>query len=93
MAVRPLSALAQPPPVLALAATMAVVSTVAPAYMLAAAIARIGAARAATIGAIGPILTLGLGALLLSEPISATQILGAVLVIGGVTLATRERTP
>jgi drug/metabolite transporter (DMT)-like permease len=92
-ATRPLSELAQPAPVLLLAAVMALFSTVLPVFMQMAAIRRLGAARAAVIGTVGPVTTIALGALVLGEPISAVQIAGTVLVLLGVTLAGRSRAP
>ncbi len=88
---RPLSDLAQPTEVLLLAAAMALLSTVLPVFMQMAAIRRLGAARAAVIGTVGPVTTIALGALVLGEPISAVQVAGTVLVLGGVTLAGRTR--
>ncbi len=85
----PAADLVQPMPVLGLALGMAIVSTVLPTFMLSAAIRRIGSERAATLGAIGPVLTIGFGAVLLDEPLSWTQGLGAALVVAGVLLASR----
>ncbi|MCB9666113.1 MAG: DMT family transporter [Alphaproteobacteria bacterium] len=85
----PLGDLLQPAPVWGLALAMALFSTVLPTFMLSAAIQRIGSERAATVGSLGPILTIGLGALLLGEPLSWVQGVGAALVLGGVTLASR----
>jgi drug/metabolite transporter (DMT)-like permease len=87
----PLSELAQPTPVLLLAGVMALLSTVLPVFMQMAAIFRLGAARAAVIGTVGPITTIALGALVLGEPVSGVQIAGTLLVLVGVTLAGRTR--
>ena len=40
------------------------------------------------IGSLGPIFTVWLGYLLLGEAVNATQLAGAALVLGGVTLVT-----
>jgi drug/metabolite transporter (DMT)-like permease len=90
-ATRPFAELAQPAPVLLLAAVMALFSTVLPVFLQMAAIRRLGAARAAVIGTVGPVTTIVLGALVLREPVSAVQVAGTVLVLLGVTLAGRRR--
>lgn len=86
-ATEPLSNLAQPWQVLALATAMALLSTVVAVFLNVAAIQRLGATRTAVIGSIGPVLTIGLGALTLNEPISAAQLVGTALVICGVWFA------
>lgn len=68
----------------ALAAGMALFSTIIPVFMQSAAIKRIGAGRASMIGMLGPVATLGLGWLILQEPISSWQLLGVALVLAGV---------
>lgn len=88
---QPLTALAQPGPVYALAAAMALVSTVMPAFLLNSGIGRIGARTAAMIGAVGPVSTLGLAALFLGEPLSAVQLFGAALVLIGVVTVSLQR--
>lgn len=82
---RPLAALLVPAPVLALAALMAIVSTVIPTLMLGVGIGRLGASEAAIAGSVGPISTLALGAIFLQERITATQAIGSALVLAGVT--------
>jgi len=57
-----------------------------PAFMLAAAIHRIGASHTAIIGGIGPVATIVLAVLFLGESMSCLQIGGALLVIVGVLL-------
>lgn len=89
-ATRELSLLAQPWQVLALAAAMAVFSTVLPVFMNLAAMQQLGASRTAIIGSIGPVFTIGLGAVFLGEHISLTQLAGTALVMGGVWLAGRK---
>ena len=84
VAVRPLDALAQPAPVLWLAVAMALFSTVLPVFLQSAAIRRMGAQTAALVGSTGPVITVFLAWWMLAEPVSALQIAGTVLVIGGV---------
>jgi drug/metabolite transporter (DMT)-like permease len=85
---RPLSALALPPQVYALAAAMGVLCTVLPVFMTSEALKRIGANQVAIIGAAGPVTTIFLGWLGLEEHMTGLQIVGAVLVLGGVMLVT-----
>lgn len=90
----PLSKLALPWQVYALALAMAVFSTVLPTFMVSAAIRRIGSNRVALIGAVGPLATIFLGYWVLAEPISAPQLAGAALVMLGVILVSqRTRSP
>ena len=74
----------QPVEVYAYGFAMAVFSTVLPAFMLAAAIHRIGASSTSIIGGLGPIATIGLAAVFLAEPLTLMQLVGAALVIAGV---------
>jgi drug/metabolite transporter (DMT)-like permease len=85
-----LTELAQPWQVMALAAGMAVFVTVLPVFMNLAAMEQLGASRTAIIGSIGPVFTLGLGAVFLDEHISLTQLTGTALVMSGVWLAGRK---
>ena len=85
---RPLSALKQPAMVYWMMFGMAVASTVLPIWLTNEAIRRIGSNRVALIGTIGPVLTIGLGAIFLGEPITIVQIAGAALVTAGVMLVT-----
>ena len=87
-ALRPASTLfSQPWPVHALSIAMAVFSTVLPIWLVSEAIRRLGAGTTAIIGSLGPVLTMLLAWALLSEPLGALQILGALFVIIGVRLA------
>jgi drug/metabolite transporter (DMT)-like permease len=72
---------------------MAVFSTVAPTWLIAESIHRLGANTASQIGSLGPVFTIGLGALLLGESVHAIQVAGAALVLAGVLLVTRKRVP
>ncbi len=66
--------------------SLAVFATVLPSFLLAAGIARIGAARAALIGTFGPVVTIGLAWFLLGEPIGWIQGVGGVFIVAGVVL-------
>ncbi len=85
-AVSPAGALALPAPVYWLALAMAVVSTVLPIWLLAEGIRRIGANQTSMISAVGPVLTIFFGWLLLGEAVTLVQIAGSVLVLAGVLL-------
>ncbi len=87
---RPLAALAAPPSIQALSLVMALFSTVLPTFLVAEAIKRIGANRTSLIGSLGPVLTIGLGWWILGEAVHWIQLLGAALVLGGVTLVTMK---
>lgn len=90
---QPFSALAQPLEVYAYAAAMALFSTLLPVFWQSAAVQRIGAARTVLIGTLGPMLTIFFAWLLLSEPVSIAQLLGAGLVLAGVLLVSRRPRP
>ena len=90
---RPFSALVQPLEVYAYAAAMALFSTVLPVFWQSAAVQRIGAARTVLIGTLGPMLTIFFAWLLLTEPVSIAQLLGAGLVLAGVLLVSRRQRP
>jgi drug/metabolite transporter (DMT)-like permease len=87
---QPLDALAQPLPIYAYALAMALFSTVIPVFAQSAAIRRIGSGRAALIGTVGPLLTIGLGWWWLGEAISVWQLIGAALVVTGVVIVGRR---
>lgn len=86
-ATEPLTDLIQPWQVLALATAMALLSTVVAVFLNIGAVARLGASRTAVIGSVGPVITIGLGALVLNESISFAQMAGTGLVVSGVWLA------
>lgn len=93
---RPVSALLLPASVQAIAASMAVFCTVLPTWMIAESIRRIGASTASLVGALGPMFTIGFGAILLGEPVNLLQAAGVALVLAGVMLVSRgagKRTP
>ena len=70
---------------------MAVFSTVLPTWLIAESVRRLGANAASLVGALGPIFTIGLGAVILGEPIAGVQLAGAALVLAGVLLVTLKR--
>jgi drug/metabolite transporter (DMT)-like permease len=87
---RPWSALVVPASIHWISITMAVVSTVLPVWLVAESVRRMGANAASLVGALGPIFTIGLGAMILGEPIHAIQLAGAALVLTGVLLVTMK---
>jgi drug/metabolite transporter (DMT)-like permease len=90
---RPLAALAVPRSVHAISLAMAVFSTVLPTWLIAESIRRMGANAASLVGSFGPVFTIGLGAMILGEPVHAIQLAGAALVLGGVLLVTVRPRP
>jgi drug/metabolite transporter (DMT)-like permease len=86
---RPLSAVAVPLSIHALALAMAVFCTVLPTWMIAESVRRIGASTASLVGSLGPTFTIGFGALLLGEPVNLLQLVGVALVLAGVMLVSR----
>lgn len=89
-ATQPLTALIQPWQIYALGFAMALFSTVLPVFALSMAIRSIGASRAALIGTVGPLLTIVFSWWLLGEAISAAQLAGVALVVGGVMIVSRR---
>ena len=65
---------------------MAVMSTVVPSYLIAEGIKRIGSGNAAIVGSIGPVSTIIQAYFFLAEPFSFIQIIGTLLILGGVLL-------
>ena len=63
---------------------MAVFATVIPAYLVSAAIERLGSARLAIIGCLGPVSTITLSVFLLEEQITWNQIIGGIIIVIGV---------
>ncbi len=88
---RPLAALVVPASIHALALAMAIFSTVLPTWLIAESIKRMGANASSFVGSLGPVFTIGLGALILGEPLHWIQLAGAALVLTGVTLVTLKR--
>jgi len=85
---RPLAALDVPASIHQLTLAMAVFSTVLPTWLIAESIRRMGANSASLVGSLGPVFTIGLGAVILGEPVHALQLMGAALVLAGVLLVT-----
>jgi drug/metabolite transporter (DMT)-like permease len=85
---RDIELLRVPPSIYGISLAMAVFSTVLPTWLIAEAIRRIGANAASLVGSLGPIFTIGLGAVILGEPVHAIQLAGAALVLIGVMLVT-----
>lgn len=87
------SALLQPARVYWLTLVMALVSTVLPIWLMSEGIRRIGANQVALISSIGPVITIYFGWELLGEPVTAVQLAGAALVLGGVLLVSLKVEP
>lgn len=77
--------------VLGIAAWIAVIGTVLPVWATSEALKRIGATRAALLGALGPVSTILLAWAGMDEAMTGPQIVGAVLVLGGVGLLSLPR--
>ena len=87
---RDLSLLRVPMSIYALSLAMALFSTVLPTWLMAEAIRRMGANTSSLIGSMGPVFTIGSGALILGEAVQAIQLVGAALVLVGVMLVTLQ---
>lgn len=87
---RPASLLIQPAPVYWLSLVNGIFCTIFPVFMTMIAVQRIGAATASQAGMIGPVSTLFLGALILGEPVTAIQLAGTALVLGGIYMLSRK---
>ena len=87
------SLLGQPTAVYVYSALMAVVSTVIPSYLVTESIRRIGSGNTAIVASIGPVSTIVQAYFFLQEPIHTTQILGTLLIIGGVLLIGQRKKP
>lgn len=70
---------------------MAILSTLIPSFLVSAAIQRLGASTFSIFGSLGPISTIILAYFFLDEKISNLQMLGMLVVIGGVTLVSRKK--
>lgn len=70
-----------------LAILMAIVSTVLPSFLISQAIHNLGAAQFSIFGALGPVSTIVLAYIFLSERLTLTQIIGSLVVISGVIIA------
>jgi drug/metabolite transporter (DMT)-like permease len=88
---RPMAALDLPLTVYGIAVVIGVVCTALPVLMTAEALRRIGANKVAIIGALGPVSTIFFGYVGLDERMTAIQLCGAALVVGGVLLISIPR--
>lgn len=70
---------------------MAVIATVIPSFLVSEGIRRIGASNASIVGSVGPISTIILAYIFLGERLGNLQILGTVIVIGGVLVITLSK--
>ncbi len=86
-----LQMLIQPQEVYALTFLIAVISTVLPSFMIAAAIERIGPGPTSLFSAIGPVFTTFLGIVLLSETFTPLHFTGMVLVLAGALILSQKR--
>jgi drug/metabolite transporter (DMT)-like permease len=84
--INPVSAMVQPAELYWLVLAMAAVSTVAPIWLMAEGMRRIGSNQTSMISAIGPVMTIFFGWLLLGEAVTLVQIIGSALVLAGVLL-------
>ena len=71
---------------------MAIFSTVIPSFLVSMAIKKIGSSNFAIIGSVGPISTIVLAALFLQEVITTYQMIGTVIVIGGIAVLRKKKT-
>ncbi len=85
---RPIFLLVQPLAVYGYSIMNAVFCTVMPVFLTMFAVERIGASTASQAGMIGPVSTLVLGAFILHEVITPIQMVGTLLVLGGIYLVT-----
>jgi drug/metabolite transporter (DMT)-like permease len=94
LATKPLELLAPSMEIFGLALALALISTVAPAFLMSAGIRRIGASNAAIIGTVGPVSTLFLAYVVLDETLGPIETIGSVMVLAGVALVslTKQRT-
>lgn len=91
-AMRPVGSIVHlPQPVAWLSLVNGTLCTVVPVLLVMMAIERIGSAKAAQYGMVGPITTIGLGVLILDEPFTAWVAAGTLCVLGGVALLARSR--
>jgi len=87
---RPIGAIArEPAPVQWSAVGLAIGCTVIPIWLNGIAVRRLGATRTALIATTGPVFTLALAWVFLREPVSWSMLMGAALVLAGVSLVSR----
>ncbi|MGL4768367.1 MAG: DMT family transporter [Formosimonas sp.] len=83
---------AQQPSVYGYSVINALVCTVAPVLLTMLAVARLGSSIVSQVSMVGPIATVGMGAVFLNEPITLVQIAGTALVMLGIFLVGRVAT-
>jgi drug/metabolite transporter (DMT)-like permease len=88
---RPAALLLQPAPVYWLSLMNGLFCTVMPVFMTMIAVQRIGAGVASQAGMVGPVSTLFLGAVILSEPVTSWQLAGTALVMSGIYLLSNAK--
>lgn len=80
----------QTPRIYVLSLLLAFFCTVLPTFMMNKGISIVGSGKTAMMGSFGPVITLFLGAWILTEPLTVIQLLGAGLVIAGVAVTGRQ---
>ena len=92
LATHPVAMLIQPQQVYGLTLLVAILSTVLPTFLIAAAIEQIGAGPTAMLSGIGPLFTTILGISLLGEPFTPWHLVGMILVLSGALLLSQKST-
>ena len=75
-----------PMEVYGLSIVMAIFTTVIPSFMISEGIRRIGSSNASIIGSIGPVATIVMASSFLGEKINVWQVIGTIIVLGGVLM-------
>lgn len=70
---------------------MAVLSTVIPVYLFNYSMSRLGASNVSIISCLGPVVTLMLSAVMLKEVITLWQIIGTIIIMGGILIVNLEK--
>ena len=70
---------------------MALISTVVPSYLVSSAIKQMGASNFSILGSMGPLFTIILAFFLLGEAFTSIQMVGAVVVIAGVLILSKQK--
>jgi len=70
---------------------MAVLSTVIPVYLFNYSMSKLGASNVSIISCLGPMVTLMLSAVLLKEVITFWQVIGTIIVLGGIFIVNLEK--
>jgi len=90
-ALRPISAMIVPTPVLWMAVLNATLCTFVPVLLVAMALERVSSAVVAQVGMVGPMSTIALSMLLLNETFNLWMVAGTVLVVTGIWMLQRRR--